>query len=73
MSTETLDKDKDKSANIEIFTLDGEEDVIEFLKDIHEIDSLTESNRSRICQIFEMIQYPFTVVFEDEYVDKAVS
>lgn len=70
MSTETLDKDKDKSANIEIFTLDGEEDVIEFLKDIHEIDSLTESNRSRICQIFEMIQYPFTVVFEDEYVDK---
>ncbi len=34
MSTETLDKDKDKSANIEIFTLDGEEDVIEFFKRI---------------------------------------
>lgn len=70
MSIEMLDGDNEKYQNFEIFTLDGEEDIIEFLRDIYETEGLTESNRIRICQIFEMIQYPFTVVVEAEYVDK---
>ena len=70
MNKEVFDEDKPSYRNVEIFTLDSEDDVIEFLMAIQETTGLTESNRVRICQIFEMIQYPFTVVFEREYVDK---
>ena len=70
MNREMFDVDKPSYKNVEIFTLDSEEDVIEFLEAIQETTDLTESNRVRICHIFEMVQYPFTVIFEREYVDK---
>ena len=58
------------NGTIQIYCLDNSDDIINFLKDICEDNGLTRSSQEELEKIFEMIKYPFTVVCEQEYVDR---
>lgn len=62
--------DKSNYQNVKIITIESDDDVLEFLGEINESEELTVSNHKRIKEIFEMLGYPFTVVYEEQYVDK---
>ncbi|MCR5789606.1 MAG: hypothetical protein K6G83_06930 [Lachnospiraceae bacterium] len=56
--------------NTIILTLECEDDIQDYLREIEVVFSPKESNATRFHSLFSMFRYPVTVVCEKDYVDK---